>query len=65
MIVTGCVAAPGAAGLGDEPCGVGVVVAEHAGDDGGWGLKHELAEGGGAAGLDGDPVLALESAEGL
>ena len=31
-----------------------VVVAEHAGDDRGWGLEHELAEGGGAAGLDGD-----------
>ncbi|MGH3817108.1 MAG: hypothetical protein ACRDRE_04975 [Pseudonocardiaceae bacterium] len=44
---------------------MGVVVAEHAGDDRGWGLEHELAEGGGAAGLDGDPVLVLESAEGL
>ena len=62
MIVTGGVATPGAAGLGDEPRGVGVVVAEHAGDDWGWGLQHELAEGGGAAGLDGVPMLALESA---
>lgn len=58
MIVTGYVATPGAAGLGDEPCGVRVVEAEHAGYDWGWGLQHELAEGSGAAGLDGDPVLA-------
>jgi phenylpyruvate tautomerase PptA (4-oxalocrotonate tautomerase family) len=43
VIVTGCVATPGAAGFGEEPGSVRVVVAEHACDDWGWGLQHELA----------------------
>jgi hypothetical protein len=44
VVVSGCVAAPGSAGLGDQPGGVVGVVAEHVRDDGRWCLEDELAE---------------------
>ncbi len=57
-VIAGCVAAPGSAGLADEPGGVVVGVAEHAGDHGCRCLEHEVPQRCGAAGDRGDSVPA-------
>src|SRR6266545_1578312 len=62
-VVAGGVGAPGRSGLGGDPGGGVVVVAERLGDDGGWDLQHELAQRGGPAGQGGDAEVTDELAE--
>jgi hypothetical protein len=58
------VAAPWCSGLGGDPGGGVVVVAQCLGDDGGWGLQDELAQRGGPAGQGGDAEIPDQLAEG-
>ncbi len=44
-MVAGDVTVPGFSGFGQDAGGVFVVEAEHGGDDGCWGLEHEVAQG--------------------
>jgi hypothetical protein len=53
-VVAGGVADPGRSGLGRDPGGGVVVVAQRLGDDGCWDLEDELAQRGGPAGQGGD-----------
>lgn len=58
VLVKGGVLVPGAACAGEVFVGGGVAVAEGLGDDGGWGLEDEFAQGCGAGFGSGDAQAA-------
>ena len=60
-MVAGGVADPGRSGLGRDPGGGLVVVAQRLGDDGCWDLQDQLAQRGSPAGQGGDAEIPDDS----